>query len=370
MNCGRRLAHVPHPTHGHIRPMTGCRLVKQKSGFRKTSFFLKKPTHWDFGGFIGFYAFIGLSDFLCEQVVGKVVGWFSSSAKLLFRFVSTLDYLSIRRFITCWSLEAVNIKNSLIITGMTNWNWIKFAVFLLGFSSGFTQRNPACFLDIIRVSEPWQKSNVVAVVDVEPMVNYDDSDSSSSASTSYTTPASVAAFVKKVKRIRFNSITIAKDLPSTGRLLIPRPALTRATSCPGLLAMVADVGTPSSVSSSQHLLTISSPATSLRPTFAETCLSSPLSLDRISVATQTVMYVHSSESDVVTNLAPYESLVAQTIPFAPFIQCYACLHGRQPNDEATIKTGVWTVSVCPFFGTRKVGPKKPLYLFFLLLLSK
>ena len=78
------------------------------------------------------------------------------------------------------------------------------------------------------------------------MIWFDDSDSSSSssaASTSYTTPASVAAFVKKVKRIRFNSITIAKDLPSTGQALIPRPgpALARATSCPGLLAMVNDI---------------------------------------------------------------------------------------------------------------------------------
>ena len=185
----------------------------------------------------------------------------------------------------------------------------------------------------------WHGLSVSWNVVVEGIVTYDDSDSSSSASTSYTTPASVAAFVKKVKRIRFNSITIAKDLPSTGRLLIPRPALTRATSCPGLVSMVNEVSTPTSLSASQHLLTISSPATSLRPTFAETCLSSALSVDRISVATQTVMYVNSSESDVVAHLAPYESLVAQTIPLAPFIQCYSCLHGRQPTHETTIKHG-------------------------------
>lgn len=118
------------------------------------------------------------------------------------------------------------------------------------------------------------------------------------------------------------------------------PVLARATSCPSLLALAVDVGTPSSVSSSQHHLAISSPATSLRPAFADTRLSSPLSTDRISVATQTAMYIHGSESDVVTHLTPYESLVAQTIPFAPFIQCYACLHGRQPTDDKTTKRGV------------------------------
>ena len=36
------------------------------------------------------------------------------------RFASTSDYLKICKFITYWSLEAVNIKKSLIITGVTN----------------------------------------------------------------------------------------------------------------------------------------------------------------------------------------------------------------------------------------------------------
>jgi len=74
--------------------------------------------------------FLGFSDFcLFEWAVGKLVGWLSSSAKLLFRFVSTLDYLKIHKFITYWSLEAVNIKKSLIITGVTNWNWFFFNAF-------------------------------------------------------------------------------------------------------------------------------------------------------------------------------------------------------------------------------------------------
>jgi len=65
-------------------------------------------------GFIGF-----LFLFLFEWAVGKLVGWFGSSAKLLFRLASTvtLDYLKICEFITYCSLEAVNIKKSSIITG-------------------------------------------------------------------------------------------------------------------------------------------------------------------------------------------------------------------------------------------------------------
>jgi len=57
---------------------------------------------------------------LFEQAVGKLVGLFSSSAKLLFKFTSTLDYLKICKFITYWWLEAANIKKSLIITTMTS----------------------------------------------------------------------------------------------------------------------------------------------------------------------------------------------------------------------------------------------------------
>jgi len=183
---------------------------------------------------------------------------------------------------------------------------------------------------------------------VEGLITRDDSDSSSSPSTSYKTPASVAAFVKKVKRIRFNSITIAKDLPSTGRLNIAQPVCSHATSCPDLLAAAAaECGTPSSVSSSQHHLVAGSPAVVLRrPSFADPSL---LVVDRISVATQTTMYVHGAESDVVTHLTPYESLVAQTIPFAPFVQCYACLHGRRPADETKIKSGEFHFSpLLPF----------------------
>jgi len=96
----------------------------RRQGSEKPGFF---KTHWGLG-FIGF---------LFEWAVGKLVGWFSSSAKLLFRFDSTLNYLKICKFVTYWLLEAVNIRKPLIITGMTNWNWIKFAA---GFLFLFFQR--------------------------------------------------------------------------------------------------------------------------------------------------------------------------------------------------------------------------------------
>ena len=89
------------------------------SDSEKPRFFKKaQPT----GFWVYFYwvlGFIGFFGFLFERAVGKLVGWFSLSAKLLFRFTSTY-YLQIRKFITYWSLEAVNIKKSLISTGMTN----------------------------------------------------------------------------------------------------------------------------------------------------------------------------------------------------------------------------------------------------------
>jgi len=126
------------------------------SRFRKThSFSQKSGTHWVLGVH-WIFGFIGLLDFLFELVVGKLVGWFSSSALLLFRFVSTLDYLKIRKFITYWSLEAVNIKKSLTITGMTNWNWTKFSAgSLLGlFSTGYTSKKHGGFSEYYPGSEP------------------------------------------------------------------------------------------------------------------------------------------------------------------------------------------------------------------------
>jgi len=102
-----------------------CHMKWRSAGFRKTRLLIKSPTHWVFGLY-WVLGFIGFSDFLFERVVGKLVGWFSLSANLLFRYTRTLDYLKICKFIAYRLLEAVNIKISLIITGTTNWNWIKF----------------------------------------------------------------------------------------------------------------------------------------------------------------------------------------------------------------------------------------------------
>jgi len=117
------------------------------SGFRKTRVFRNSPNTLRFLSFIGFWALLGFLDFLFEWAVGKLVGWFSSSAKLLFRFTSTLDYLKIRKSITYWlSVEGVNIKKSLIITGMTDWNRIKFGVgFCCFLQRVLPPKNVVCF---------------------------------------------------------------------------------------------------------------------------------------------------------------------------------------------------------------------------------
>jgi len=84
-----------------------------KLGSEKPGFFKKAQTRV-FRVLLrfGLNWFFGLS---VEQAVGKIVGWFSSSDKLLFRFTSTLDYPKICKFITYQSLEAVNIRKSLTI---------------------------------------------------------------------------------------------------------------------------------------------------------------------------------------------------------------------------------------------------------------
>ena len=71
-------------------------------------------------------------NFFIWASIWKLVGWFSSSAKLLFRFASTLDnYLKILQLhyvLVVRSCKCKEIKKSLVITSITNWNWIKFRV--------------------------------------------------------------------------------------------------------------------------------------------------------------------------------------------------------------------------------------------------
>ena len=123
---------------------------------QKNPFFKSSPTQWVFCILLGFGLYWVFRICLFEQAVWKLVGCFSSSAKLLFTFTSTLDYLKICKFITYWSLEAVNIRmKSLIITGTTNWNWLKCgAGFMLGFSMGLP-KNDLVYPKITWVCEPW-----------------------------------------------------------------------------------------------------------------------------------------------------------------------------------------------------------------------
>jgi len=82
---------------------------------------------------------------------------FSSSAKLSFRFTGNLDYL----WFTYWSLEAANMKKSLIIIGLTNWNLIKFGDGLFArFLNGFRRREK---LEIFQLVFPINQSNLVFV---------------------------------------------------------------------------------------------------------------------------------------------------------------------------------------------------------------
>jgi len=44
-----------------------------QSGFRNTPFFLKSPTHWVFGGFIGFWALLGFRIFHSKKQLGSLL---------------------------------------------------------------------------------------------------------------------------------------------------------------------------------------------------------------------------------------------------------------------------------------------------------
>jgi len=102
-------------------------------------------------GFLGFGLYWVFRFFLFEKAVGKLVCWFSSSAKLLFRFTSTLDYLKIRKFI-------ILIVRSCKHKEIFNFYWrdkLKLNVVWCGFFAGILNRcNLVGFLGITRVSEP------------------------------------------------------------------------------------------------------------------------------------------------------------------------------------------------------------------------
>jgi len=69
---------------------------------------------------MGFRALLVFQVFYLNEQLGSLL--VDLAHHLSFCFVSTLDYLKIRKFITYWLLKAVNMKKSLIITGVTNYN--------------------------------------------------------------------------------------------------------------------------------------------------------------------------------------------------------------------------------------------------------
>jgi len=105
----------------------------------------KKPNPLVFWVLLGFGLYWVFRIFLFERAVWKLVGWFSSSAKLLFRFVST-SHLKICK-ITYWLLESFKHKEIFIIfTCMTNGNWISLMqVFCWVFQWVFTRVSEPCF---------------------------------------------------------------------------------------------------------------------------------------------------------------------------------------------------------------------------------
>jgi hypothetical protein len=174
-------------------------------------------------------------------------------------------------------------------------------------------------------------------------VAVDDSDTSGSplsgTELDHMTSASVAAFVKKVRRIRFNSITVAKDHQLHSLLPVPR-ALSRSLSCPDVnrhdSCSESDIGvlgeSPQQMRAAPANLV--SPIVSFRSGQV-----SPILIAKESVATQTALYVNGYEptGDMPSEcqMVPYELLATLTLPYAPFLQCYACLRRPASGDGKT-----------------------------------
>jgi len=69
-------------------------------------------------GFIGFWTLLGFWIFYLNEQLGSLLVDVAQLISLAFTFTSTLS--KICKFITYWLLEAINIKKSSIITGVTN----------------------------------------------------------------------------------------------------------------------------------------------------------------------------------------------------------------------------------------------------------
>ena len=149
--------------------------------------------------------------------------------------------------------------------------------------------------------------------------------------------ASMAALMKKVNRIRFNSININPEL------LERSPRLTRPRSCPLMFGEQENKGdaTRTKEEDSQVSFSIESPPLSLsidekKSEKSVKSSSSQTSLYALSTAllrkqsprpvamdtTATETDDHDGESPL--NDFPYQELFSMILPFSPFIQCYYC----------------------------------------------
>lgn len=160
------------------------------------------------------------------------------------------------------------------------------------------------------------------------------------------TSSSVRAFMKKVKRIRFNSITVAKDHHVCSTVMTPR-RISHSKSCPDLSChnVLSDLDTSvSSLSPQPHCAgcSLASPIKPLRSLTDVTSLA--VIVERADASTQTSLYLIACESATSEVLSesysvPYELLTAVTVPCAPFLQCYSCLRKHTDlNPENAIKT--------------------------------
>ena len=117
--------------------------------------FLKRSTHWVLRfywdlDFIGFQIF-----YLNEQLESLLVDLAHQLSFYLDLQVLKI-YTKIRKFITYWPLEAVNKEIFKILLARQTEIELYLVWVFAGVFNGFYTSTPDGFLDIIRVSVPWQ----------------------------------------------------------------------------------------------------------------------------------------------------------------------------------------------------------------------
>jgi len=154
--------------------------------------------------------------------------------------------------------------------------------------------------------------------------------------------ASMAALMKKVNRIRFNSISVNNELPERLARVVVRPR-----SCPTMLVEYEDKSDAIKMKENDSLVSFSieSPPLSLsidekksnkilKTSSSQTSLyalstallrkQSSQSVTMDTTATET----EDPEGDSPLNSFPYQELFSMILPFSPFIQCYYCMQSQ------------------------------------------